>query len=71
MSTFFEPGTEYIGEDPYRAPEIQPEFQCVAVAVHPKDGTLRAFGFERSGSHSAWRSSAMRVREWADGWTVK
>jgi hypothetical protein len=65
---FFTPATNYLLRDPYRAPEIRPEFQCVAVAVHPSKGERRAFGFWRSGSQSSWLSHAMHDSDWAEGW---
>jgi hypothetical protein len=70
VSDFFEPGVTYLEDAPFRAPELITEFRCVAVAIHPKDGTLRAFGFERFGACSPWKSSAMREHEWSAGWVV-
>lgn len=67
---FFTPGTNYLITDPWKAPEIVPEFQCVGVAMHPSKGERRAFGFWRSGSQSQWLSQAMSERAWAEGWHV-
>lgn len=66
---FFEPGRTYTEDAPFRAPEDRPNFDCIAVAVHPTTGNRRAFGFEQAGAGSPWRSSSMRDEEWADGWT--
>ncbi|MFJ6215093.1 hypothetical protein ACIQGZ_17415 [Streptomyces sp. NPDC092296] len=70
MTDFFAPGTTYLIADPYKAPEIRPEFRCVAVAVHPSKGDDRAFGFYRRGSTSPWRSCALTADDWASGWTA-
>lgn len=66
--TFFEPGRTYTENAPFRAPEDRPNFQCVAVAIHPTTGTRRALGFEQPGTGGRWSSSSMRDEEWADGW---
>jgi hypothetical protein len=66
---FFEPGRTYTEDAPFRAPEDRPNFQCIAVAIHPTTGGRRALGFEQPGAGSPWRSSSMRDEEWADGWT--
>ena len=65
---FFEPGKTYIQKswedgDPNGRRET---FQCVAVAVHPRDGQLRAFGFGWAVSqHPEWaRSVAKGPRQW-------
>lgn len=65
---FFHPGHTYTEDAPFRAPEDRPNFQCVAVAVHPTTGTRRALGFEQPGAGAPWRSSSMRDEEWAGGW---
>lgn len=70
MSDFFVPDTTYIRDDPYKAPEIRPEFVCVGVATHPTKHDKRAFGFYRPGRFSPWRSDAMDSTGWARGWTV-
>ena len=70
MSDFFVPDTTYIRDDPYKAPEIRPEFVCVGVATHPTKKDKRAFGFYRPGRFSPWRSDAMDSTGWARGWTV-
>lgn len=69
MVDFFAPATTYTLADPYRAPEIRPDFQCIGVANHPRTGELRALGFYRPGSQSAWRSTALDPDDWALGWT--
>ena len=66
---FFEPGHTYTEDAPFRAPEDRPNFQCVAVAIHPATGNRRAFGFEQSGAGRPWSSCSMRDEAWADGWT--
>ena len=65
---FFVPGTTYLRDVPFRAPEICPEFQCVAVAVHPSKGEDRAFGFWRQGAFSPWVSQALSLADWERGW---
>lgn len=65
---FFQPGRTYTENAPYRAPEDRPNFQCVAVAVHPTKGNRRALGFEQSGAGAPWASASMRDEEWWDGW---
>jgi hypothetical protein len=67
---FFQPGRTYTEDAPFRAPEDRPNFQCIAVAVHPTTGDRRALGFEQPGAGRPWRSSSMRDEEWADGWTA-
>lgn len=68
---FFAPNVTYLLDAPYRAPEVLPQFQCVAVAVHPSKGEDRAFGFYRAGSMSAWVSHAMNADEWERGWVAR
>jgi hypothetical protein len=65
---FFEPGRTYTEDAPFRAPEDRPNFQCVAVAIHPTTGDRRALGFEQAGAGAPWKSSSFRDEEWADGW---
>ncbi|CAM5249047.1 hypothetical protein SGLAM104S_01575 [Streptomyces glaucescens] len=67
---FFQPGRTYTEDAPFRAPEIRPNFRCVAVAAHPTKGSRRAFGFEQSGAGAPWVSAALRDEEWADGWVI-
>lgn len=69
MDNFFATDATYLADTPYLAPEIRPEFQCVAVAVHPRCGQRRAFGFWRAGNASPWLSRAMDDNDWAKGWT--
>lgn len=66
---FFEPDRTYTEDAPFRAPEDRPNFQCIAVAIHPTTGNRRALGFEQAGAGRPWKSSSMRDEEWADGWT--
>jgi hypothetical protein len=66
---FFQPGRTYTEAAPFRAPEDRPNFQCVAVAIHPTTGTRRALGFEQPGAGGPWKSASFRDEEWADGWT--
>jgi hypothetical protein len=68
VTDFFAPDTTYTLADPYKAPEIRPQFQCVAVAVHPSKGEDRAFGFWRAGHASPWVSHAADAKDWAKGW---
>ncbi|MER5750687.1 hypothetical protein [Streptomyces sp. NPDC002088] len=65
---FFEPGRTYTENAPFRAPEDRPNFQCVAVAIHPTTGNRRALGFEQPGAGRPWSSASLRDEEWADGW---
>ena len=65
---FFRPGRTYTEDAPFRAPEDRPNFQCIAVAVHPTTGGRRALGFEQAGAGRPWKSSSLRDEEWADGW---
>ncbi|GKQ39517.1 hypothetical protein [Streptomyces sp. A012304] len=65
---FFRPGRTYTTDEPFRAPEDRPNFQCVAVAIHPTMGSRRALGFEQPGSGRTWKSASLRDDEWADGW---
>jgi len=65
---FFQANTTYTLADPYKAPEIRPQFQCIAVAVHPTKGESRAFGFWRAGHMSPWLSHAMHANDWDKGW---
>lgn len=67
---FFQPGHTYTANEPFTAPELRPNFQCVAVAIHPTTGNRRALGFEQRGAGARWASSSMRDEEWADGWVV-
>lgn len=67
---FFQPGHTYTADEPFTAPELRPNFQCVAVAIHPTTGNRRALGFEQRGAGARWASSSMRDEEWADGWVV-
>lgn len=65
---FFQPETTYTVNDPYKAPEIRPQFQCVGTATHPSKSEQRAFGFWRVGSTSPWKSVALDPDDWARGW---
>lgn len=65
---FFQPGRTYTKDAPFRAPEDRPNFQCIAVAIHPTTGSRRALGFEQAGAGGPWKSASFRDEEWADGW---
>lgn len=65
---FFQAGHTYTEDAPFRAPEDRPNFQCIAVAIHPTTGGRRAFGFDQPGAGGPWSSASMRDEEWADGW---
>lgn len=67
---FFQPSHTYTADEPFAAPEVRPNFRCVAIAEHPTKGSRRAFGFEQRGAGAPWVSSSMRDEEWADGWVV-
>jgi hypothetical protein len=68
MSAFFEPGRTYAENKPFAAPEVLQLFHCVAVAVNPRDGGVRAFGFGSTAAGSAWYSTALRQATWDAGW---
>lgn len=62
---FFQPDRVYIAHAPYRAPELVEVFWCKAVTEHPKDGTLRAFGFKSTllaVRYGNWWSAAWQDR---------
>jgi hypothetical protein len=67
---FFIPDTTYLLDRPGRASERLPEFQCVAVAVHPGTDLRLAFGFRRSGSTSRWVADFLNDTDWANGWCI-
>lgn len=69
-SDFFTPDTTYTLADPYKAPEIRPQFQCVGVATHPTKKERRALGFYRRGAGAEWHGHALDPDDWARGWTV-
>jgi hypothetical protein len=66
---FFRAGTAYMQAGAYRSPEDRAVFVCHAVAPHPRDGLPRAFGFLRGGAQSSWRSAALQLDNWRQGWT--
>jgi len=70
MADFFAPGTTYMRDDPYKAPELLEVFHCVAVANSPRNGELRAFGFAKGLTESVegWYSTALTPEVWAVGW---
>lgn len=61
MSDFFEPDTVYIKyADPYKAPELVPEFWCVDVLQHPTDPDVKfALGWGRWGHGDPWEPTPM------------
>lgn len=68
LADFFQPDTTYLLDAAYRAPEVLPEFHCVAVREHPSKRELRAFGFRRPGRFSPWISTALTLVDWDWGW---
>ncbi len=69
MTDFFKPDITYIRNKPFCAPELLDLFKCVAVTTHPKNGELRAFGFQaKAYPGDDWVSTANRPEEWAEGW---
>jgi hypothetical protein len=67
---FFEVDKVYVnGENPFRAPELTPEFWCKLVVTHPTLRTLWAVGWSRSGHFSAWDYglSAYTPTQWREG----
>lgn len=67
---FFAPNTVYVnGENPYRAPELTPEFWCLMVTTHPTLRTLWAVGWSRSGHFEKWDYGlvAYQLPQWTEG----
>jgi hypothetical protein len=72
---FFEPGTEYVQNAPFKAPEVLGVFRCESTARHPRTGGLVAFGFgtrmtERRGDNQDWHRASLDEAQWDDseGW---
>jgi hypothetical protein len=70
---FFKPGTEYVQNKPFAAPEVLGVFKCEATARHPRTGGLVAFGFGTTaycygvGDNTRWHRVAMTEEEWDRG----
>lgn len=67
---FFEADTVYVnGENPFRAPELTPEFWCKLVTVHPTLGTKWAVGWPRNGHLDEWGYGlvAYQQDQWVEG----
>jgi hypothetical protein len=65
---FFHPNATYVRNLPLRSPKHRPQFICLAAAVHPSNGELRAFGFWRPGADSDWGTDPQTLRDWREGW---
>lgn len=72
---FFLPGTTYIQNRPFAAPETLQIFQCVAVAPFPGEGEIAgdmiAFGFGTdAGPGDMWQVFLCRSTAWTEdgGW---
>lgn len=67
--TFFEAGVTYVRDQPFKAPEINPQFMCWSVGDEPNGAGFRiAQGWGRGGSLDPWSMTAMEPRHWAWGW---
>lgn len=68
MTDFFVPGTTYVRDQPFKAPEINPQFICETIVHHPDTEARMALGFGRGGSMDPWVLTAMEDKHWKWGW---
>lgn len=69
---FYRSGVTYTKNDPYKAPEINPLFHCVASFKHPDTGEWMALGLQGAGYGSPWDLSIYTQEQWdkEPGWVI-